>query len=262
MALPLEVAVFNTSDALNASHHGAARVEINAPDSYALGGLTPAASDLPRPSDLPLPVRVMIRPRGPPPSGPDFLYAPAEIDAMRADIARLTPVMHASRGDGFVFGVLKRRKEEEEEEDEEEEGEEGDDDDDDDLEVDVETCAELVRLARPLDCTFHRAFDSVRDVDEGVEALIRCGFAGVLTAGGRAEGGCAANLDRLESICDRVAGRIEVVAGGGVRHHNVQALAARLARYKRVWLHTAAMGVEGSMNKDELIRLTEELATT
>ncbi|OAA45163.1 Copper homeostasis CutC domain protein [Beauveria brongniartii RCEF 3172] len=251
MAKPLEVAVFNTSDALNASHHGAARVEINAPDSYALGGLTPAASDLPTPSDLPHPVRVMIRPRGPPPSGPDFLYAPAEIDAMRADIARLAPVMHASRGDGFVFGVLKRREEDDD-----------DDDDDDDLEVDVETCAELVRLARPFDCTFHRAFDSVRDVDEGVEALIRCGFAGVLTAGGQAEGGCAANLDRLESICDRVAGRIEVVAGGGVRHHNAQALAARLARYKRVWLHTAAMGVEGTMNKDELIRLTEGLVTT
>ncbi|KAM3486089.1 hypothetical protein MY8738_000840 [Beauveria namnaoensis] len=257
MVLPLEVAVFNTSDALNASHHGAARVEINAPDSYPLGGLTPPAS-LPALSDLSIPVRVMIRPRGPPPSGPDFLYAPAEIDAMRADIARLVPVMHTSRGDGFVFGVLKRKGTEEEEE----EGGGGGGGGEEHLEIDVETCAELVRLARPFQCTFHRAFDLVRNVDEGVEALIRCGFAGVLTAGGRAEGGCAANLDRLESICDRVAGRMEVVAGGGVRHHNARALAARLARYQRVSLHTAAMGVEGTtMDKDELIRLTEGLAT-
>ncbi|KAM3513200.1 hypothetical protein MY11210_003142 [Beauveria gryllotalpidicola] len=255
MALPLEVAVFNTSDALSASHHGAARIEINAPDSYALGGLTPP-SDLPGPADLPHPVRVMIRPRGPPPSGrPDFLYAPAEIDAMRAAMARLAPAMHVSRGDGFVFGVLKRKGADEEEEEEAEE--------EDDLEVDVETCAELVRLARPFGCTFHRAFDLVRDVDEGVEALLRCGFVGVLTAGGRAEGGCAGNLDRLESICERVAGRMEVVAGGGVRHHNVRALAARLARYRRVWLHTAAMGVEGTMmDEDELSRLTKGLATT
>lgn len=253
--LPLELAVFSPADALAAQRLGASRVELNAPGSYPSGGLTPPAAVLAALSPLlRIPVRVMIRPRGPPPPAepnhPDFIYTAAELDAMRASIAEMKAAgtMDVARGDGFVFGILKR------------DGSAGTTT----LEIDEQRCAELVALARPVPCVFHRAFDPLPDCEAGVDALVRCGFAGLLTAGGVAEGGCVGNLARLERIWERARGRIEVVAGGGVRHHNVHALTASSlgdAEQGGTWVHSAALKADGSgMDEDEVQRLLAELA--
>ncbi|KAJ6781117.1 hypothetical protein PWT90_00698 [Aphanocladium album] len=253
--LPLELAVFSADDALAAQSLGAARVELNAPGSYPAGGLTPPVAALAALSpQLRIPVRVMIRPRGPPPppppppdgDSPDFLYTPAELDLMRAAIAdiKASGAINVARGDGFVFGILKRSESSEK------------------LTIDAETCRELVALARPVPCVFHRAFDVVAGSDEALDALIECGFEGLLTAGGDA-GKYIDNLARLERICERAAGRIQVVAGGGVRHHNVAGPAAALAKHGegRVWVHSAALKEDGSgVDEGEVRRLLEELA--
>ncbi|XWW96712.1 hypothetical protein V2A60_004691 [Cordyceps javanica] len=281
LPLPLEVAVFSPADALAAQALGAARVELNRPGSYPAGGLTPPLSALaalaslssspPPPQPLRIPVRVMIRPRGPPPADgePDFVYTPAELDAMRASMSELkaSGFMSVERGDGFVFGVLRR---------------DNSSSSSGKLEIDVEACKELVALAHPVPCVFHRAFDPVvaaagggGDVVAVVDALVACGFAGVLTAGGDA-GGCLDNLGTLGRICEAAAGRIEVVAGGGVRHHNVAGATAALARYnaeqagekagetagrRGVWVHSAALKPDGSgMDEEEVRKLLEELA--
>ncbi|ATY58415.1 Copper homeostasis domain [Cordyceps militaris] len=238
--LPLEVAVFSAADALTAQSLGAARIELNAAASYPCGGLTPSLSSLSQLSSLRVPVRVMIRPRGPPPTTTaDFIYTAAEVAAMRAAIAALKPALNPARGDGFVFGALTPT-----------------------AAVDADTCRELVACARPLLCVFHRAFDALPDVEAGVDALVRCGFAGVLTAGGPVGGGCAANAERLaQVVACCAAGRLEVVAGGGVRHHNVGALAARFAPGAGVWVHSAALRADGTgLDEEELRKLLAALA--
>jgi copper homeostasis protein len=40
--------------------------------------------------------------------------------------------------------------------------------------------AALVKLASPYPCTFHRAFDVVKNIDESLEAIIECGFTTIL----------------------------------------------------------------------------------
>lgn len=60
-------------------------------------------------------------------------------------------LLRPERGDGFVFGVLKKKVEEVD-------AEEKDKDDKVKVVVDVERNAELVRLAGGLPCVFHRAF--------------------------------------------------------------------------------------------------------
>ena len=247
--LPLELAVFSPADALAAQTLGASRIELNAPGSYPSGGLTPPLAVLAALSpQLRIPMRVMIRPRGPPANPhPDFIYTSVELDAMRASIAEIkaSGTMDVARGDGFVFGILRS-------------------DGDGALEIDEEKCAELVELARPVPCVFHRAFDPLPDCEAGVDVLVRCGFAGLLTAGGVKGGGCVGNLTRLDRICERAGGRIEVVAGGGVRHHNVNALTASAlggAERRGTWVHSAALKSDGSgMDEEEVQKLLTELA--
>ena len=47
--------------------------------------------------------------------------------------------------------------------------------------IDEARMTALVEAARPMSVTCHRAFDMTRDVDEAVEALVRCGVDRVLT---------------------------------------------------------------------------------
>src|SRR5207245_6716278 len=76
----------------------------------------------------------------------------------------------------------------------------------------------LVQLARPLKVTFHRAFDMSRDLGESLQALITAGVDRVLTSGGeqRVEDG----LSAVKALATAAAGRITIMAGGGVTESN------------------------------------------
>jgi copper homeostasis protein len=75
-----------------------------------------------------------------------------------------------------------------------------------------------------------------------LEALIECGFDGVLTSGGGRD--AVAGAEGLKDLVARARGRIEVIAGGGVRSGNT----ARLVEETGVrWVHSSAVVVgEGS----------------
>lgn len=262
MTFPLEVAVFSHQDALIAQTHGAQRIEINAPGSYPDGGLTPPRAILQLLSpQLNIPMRVMIRPRGPPADGSmDFQYTKAELEEMLQAILEIKgadDVMRIDRGDGFVFGILQA-----------EEPSSNGTPLDMPFTIDEQACKRLIEAASPIPCVFHRAFDPIASSiawQTGLDTLIRCGFQGLLTAGG-AHGSCLENLPRLKTICSYASGKIQVVAGGGVRHHNVANALSVLASSditNKFWIHSAALKSNGEgIDEDELKKLLSRLHGT
>lgn len=195
----------------------------------------------------------MIRPRGPPEDGPDFVYSSSELEEMRRDIQmfRDSGYLRTERGDGFVFGIL-----------EVSDGAGGD------LLVDVDRNSELVRLASPFKCVFHRAFDEVvggggSTVEGTVRSVKACGFDGVLTSGG--PGSAVDNRDVLARVVHAAtAEHTEVIVGGGVRSSNARVLREKLPRPEgsRVWFHSSCLtGQSGDVvDADELNSLGDVLS--
>jgi copper homeostasis protein len=292
--LSLEIAVFSGHSALMAQSAGAHRVELNAPGSYASGGLTPPVSELTAiASELKIPLRIMIRPVGNPlPQGgrrhktggpvvslnatsrPDFVYSPDEFELMKKSIEefKATNLMNPVRGDGFVFGVLRHAV------DSDYDvftphpprmadlNDSGDDDDVySELVVDTERCRMLTELAKPFPCVFHRAFDPIaanpRRVNSQLEALVKCNFDGLLTSGG--PGSHAQHIENLDRIITHLKGIMQIIVGGSVRSHNVPNAVARLGVHddNAVWFHSACLASSPTRDQDPEQLDVSEVAT-
>jgi copper homeostasis protein len=214
MSYKLEIACFDAPSAIRAARAGADRIELCA--DYDSGGLTPPTAWLEAlRGSLDIPVRVMIRPRAHPgdrlvdrPGASDFCYSPAEFEGMKADILEYK----ALGADGFVFGILDHANA-----------------------VDIERNRELVDLARPFPCTFHRAFDCQADKAEALETIISLGFTTLLTSG--VHGSALEGKEILRELVRLAAGRIQVMPGGGIRSINFTELASSV---QASWYHSAA----------------------
>ncbi len=186
-----EVCIDSVEAAIAAQQAGAQRVELCA--NLVEGGTTPSLGmiRLARQS-VSITVNVIIRPRG-----GDFYYSQLEFEVMRQDILSAKE----AGADGVVIGLLLPNGS-----------------------VDVERTRALVDLARPLSVTFHRAIDLCRDSNEALERLAGLGVDRMLTSGRKAtalEGAqCIAGLVRQS------AGRVTVMAGGGITADNLPALLA------------------------------------
>ncbi|CAM6129563.1 unnamed protein product [Calypogeia fissa] len=211
----LEIACFNAASVLVADSSGADRTEFCA--DRASGGVTPSLSALQEvKGKCKKPIHVMIRPRG-----GDFVYTDAEFDQMKSDIRNIMDL--GGIPSGFVFGIL-----------------------DENREVDIERNAELVTLARPLLCTFHRAFDEIQDMEKALEDVISCGFSTILTSGGGSE--AVAGADVLGSLVLNAKGRIAIMPGGGVRSTNLKLL---IDKTGADWYHSSAISGSGE-DADEM----------
>ncbi|KAI1415406.1 hypothetical protein F5Y13DRAFT_157316 [Hypoxylon sp. FL1857] len=270
MGIGLEIPVFGAEAASRAVELGASRIELNAAGSYPDGGLTPSLEDLASVTHINAPVRIMIRPRGPPHEAHarDFIYSNEEFEQMDADIRRFkeTGLLNDARGDGFVFGILKETPQ---------------------LTnevhgrtnrcwVDKDRCWRLVETARPFKTVFHRAFDEIVSCDDGIsdlderdawstalDDLVACGFDAILTSGGI--GHAASNISMLDKIITRAESLgIEIIVGGGVRKHNVGELSQRLKlsqREQSTFVHSACLSNAKSehIDADEVAGILSEL---
>lgn len=142
---------------------------------------------------VPIPVFVLIRPRG-----GGFVYSDADIDVMTRDIE----VARNGGARGVVIGTL-----------------------DHGGRADIANTLTLLKTARGLPVTFHRAFDFAPNLSEALEQLIDAGVTRVLTSGGVAT--ALEGVDAIARLVDQARGRITVMAGGGVREQNVQEIIAR-----------------------------------
>jgi copper homeostasis protein len=184
-----EACVESFTEAVAARLAGADRVELC--ENLHVGGTTPSYGTIRLCVEkLGIPAFVMIRPRG-----GDFCYSPDELEIMKTDIA----VCRQMGVPSVVFGLLTP-----------------------DHQIDEKNTAELIRLARPMKVTFHKAFDETKDPIAGTDTLIRLGVDRILTSGTKstaAEG--AAVLNRL---IEKAAGRIIIVAAGKVTRENLPEL--------------------------------------
>lgn len=82
------------------------------------------------------------------------------------------------------------------------------------LDLDLDTLDTWKRAAGNLDLTFHRAFDDVKNWENAIDSLVNLGFKRILSSGQQPT--VAEGLKRLSEMVTYAAGRIEIMAGGGV----------------------------------------------
>jgi copper homeostasis protein len=221
----VEICVDDVAGALAAEAEGADRIELSS--ALSEGGLTPSfglvQAVLGRVRRVG--VRIMIRPRG-----GNYVFSAEEVEVMRADIAAFRALPRAPGvALGFVCGALTASGV-----------------------IDARAISRLKLACDGVPMTFHKAFDMTRDLGGALDTLLGLGIRSVLTSGGSptAEGGA----ETLAILVGRAAGRVAIIAGGGVRARNVRAL---LERTRVPEVHLRAMRPDAFGRQ---VTSTEEIA--
>ena len=183
--MKIEICLESVESVIAAEKGGADRVEFCS-DLFE-GGTTPSlgAFKIAR-RHTTIAMMVMIRPRG-----GDFCYSDLEFETMREDIR----LFKEAGADGVVFGILNP-----------------------DGTIDTKRSKELIALSRPMQVTFHRAFDMTPNAEEALETLIAMGVDRVLTSG--QEASVMEGLPLLKKLVDQGRERIIVMPGAGISERN------------------------------------------
>ena len=186
----IEICLDSPEHALDAQKNGADRVELcaNLPE----GGTTPSAGCIAATrAVVSIDLFVLIRPR----SG-HFYYSDNEVEQMKYDI-RLCKKIGV---DGVVIGLLKK-----------------------DGSVDKENVELLIKEARPMSVTFHRAFDRCIDPLKALSILSDLGVNRILTSGQ-----CKKAVEGkilLKALVEKAKDTIIIMPGSGINDYNIRSLA-------------------------------------
>ena len=182
----LEVCANSYESAINAEKAGAHRIELC--ENLAVGGLTPnykLAKEVI--SDLRVPVFILIRPRD-----GDFNYSKNEFEQIKKDI-----ILFKDLGcKGIVSGILTKDKN-----------------------LDINRTKELIKLSRPLEFTFHRAFDEVINPIETLHQLIKLKVNRLLTSGQMKT--AIKGIDMIKKLIILSEDKIKIMPGSGINPGNI-----------------------------------------
>ncbi len=186
----LEICANSLSSAIAAQQGGAQRIELC--ENLSIGGTTPSAAtiELTR-QRLDIPVFVLIRPRG-----GDFCYDPMDMETMVHDIQWA----RKAGADGIVSGVLNP-----------------------DATIDQAMTRIMIEAAKPLEFTFHRAFDWTPDPYTAMETLISLGVNRILTSGQQAT--ALQGSECIAGLIKQAGNRIDIMPGGGINEENILEIA-------------------------------------
>ena len=182
----IEVCAESYEYAEKAEKAGADRIELC--KHLHLDGLTPNYKTAKKTiENLNIPVFVLIRPRH-----GDFNYSEKEFELMKADIVKFKKMGCK----GIVSGILNN-----------------------DNTIDIKRTNELVNLSRPLEFTFHRAFDVVTDPLKELEKLIQLGVERVLTSGQKQK--AVKGIELLKELKKNAKDKIIIMPGSGINKLNI-----------------------------------------
>ena len=217
----LEIACFNLESALLAQQGGADRIELC--DNFSVGGITPNYGTFETARKLiSIDLFIMIRPRG-----GNFIYSDDEFEQMKKDILHFKKM----NANGFVFGILNE-----------------------DGSINKDQNKELVELAYPLPCSFHRAFDVSKNLTKNLEDVIECGFRTILTSGQTKS--AMEGIVQLSELVNHSNGRITIMPGGGVRSSNISILKEKV---NTTFYHSSAIIKNDIADLNEVKLLKEQL---
>ena len=182
----LEVCANSYESAINAEKAGANRIELC--ENLTVGGVTPnyilAKKVI---SELIIPVFILIRPRD-----GDFNYSKNEFEQIKKDI-----ILFKDLGcKGIVSGILTKDKN-----------------------LDINRTKELIKLSRPLEFTFHRAFDEVINPIETLHQLIKLKVNRLLTSGQMKT--AIKGIDMIKKLIILSEDNIKIMPGSGINPGNI-----------------------------------------
>ncbi len=189
----LELATFGTENLALVQKGTVKRIELCS--NKLADGLTPDLAVFVQYRVFPdLDIRVMIRPKA-----GHFTYTEIEFEQMQNEL-----LTFKNKGaNGFVFGILNS-----------------------DGTINTGKNKQLVDLAYPLPCTFHKAFDSLPDYKLGIEQCIQIGFKQVLSSGLKPS--VIEGIDTLKKMIQLAANQLCIIPGGGIRSSNLEAIHQQL----------------------------------
>ena len=181
-----EVCANSYESAINAEKGGAQRIELC--ENLSVGGLTPnfvlAKKVI---SELTIPVFILIRPRD-----GDFNYSAEEFVQIKKDI-----ILFKDLGcKGIVSGILTKDKN-----------------------IDIKRTRELIELSRPLEFTFHRAFDEVLNPIDGLYKLIEIKSNRLLTSGQKNT--AIDGIELIQKLIKISNKKIIIMPGSGINSENI-----------------------------------------
>lgn len=183
----LEICANSYQSAFSAYQTGSQRIELCS--ELSVGGITPSYGLIKEVMDTVLiPVFVLIRPR----SG-HFTYSDTEFTIMKRNIEFCKSIGCA----GIVSGVLNKNKS-----------------------IDLARTKELINITRPLQFTFHRAFDCVKNPQKALEQLCDIGADRILSSGQQTS--ALKGIEMLKELDKQAKERIIILPGGGIDDKNVQ----------------------------------------
>ena len=181
----VEICANSYQSAINAEQAKVNRIELCS--ELAIGGITPSYGLLKKVMhDLTIPVHVLIRPR----SG-DFTFSDAEFDIMKENISLCKDLGVT----GIVCGVLYK-----------------------DNTIDLKRTKELVEHSKPMNFTFHRAFDWVINPEIALKQLEEIGVERILTSG--QEASAEKGIHTLAAW--NKSTKTTIMPGGGISSSNVK----------------------------------------
>ncbi len=188
----LEIVVDSLLGVRIARDSGANRVELCS--SFVEGGITPSYGLIALAVRQNIAVNVLVRPRA-----GDSVYSSFEVQTMLEDIL----AVKRAGVNGVVIGALTK-----------------------DDQLDLEIMKALIAAARPLEITFHRAFDVVADPLSTLEELVNLGVTRILTSG--QELTAQMGIPLLKKLVDLARGRILILPAAGINASNA----------KKIWQQT------------------------
>ena len=180
-------------EGINAQKLGADRIELCS--NLSIGGLSPDFKEVKEALKfIDIPIFVMVRIR----EG-NFIYTKKEKELMYQEIRNLKEI----GVQGIVIGALTNKNE-----------------------VDLDFIKEVLKIARPMKITFHKAIDEIKDYNRAIEQLIEFGIDRILTSGKKDKAEDSIGL--LKTINRNYGNKIKFVAAGKITKDNLLSLNNKL----------------------------------